>query len=296
MKKLVTLLGILLVASLFSCKDVGDIEGDKLGVSAEASGNIVAVPFEDSVNYVNIFRKDESGNEVNIGQIIPSAKNKHTTVPFKDELVNDGAKYTYCARYNVKKGVYKYSGWSDEVTSINGSSYEQTINVGLDKFIQSDDSMKIELSGTGITPSAGYNFSTNNYKLVMAVSNSTSTSTFEISATPSLTTGTSINLTSVLNTKYFNTSLKLKGVLLQQIQLYPDGSDASNYECKIVHWTEIVPIDLEKNSDPGNNIKDDFKVLINVGDGDDFDYQETTLPTRKMLAEERDWYLDYSAF
>lgn len=291
MKKLVTLLGILLVASLFSCKDVEEIESQKLGVSKKDTYNNIAVPYMADVSYINIFRQrvgtdGEVIKTENIGQIIPAAANRNSSYNFEDSLITAGESYQYLARYFIK-GSYVSSGWSDVIVAMGGATGEYAPELEpADVYFEMDSVGYISINGPdGSSPAI--TISKPKYYLTIAVSNKKEASTFRISEATAdsdhpakiVNPGFSKSLTSIMNTSYYNRSLSFLGVVGERVVYYDaengeTDSVSEKTEYKIVYWTGLQPVKLYEFGTFGSkeDITKNFLIFLNETTEDDFDF------------------------
>lgn len=255
MKKIVTFIGALIVfTSLFSCKDVSEIEDQKLDVSAKSEGIVIAIPYVENLSYLNIFRTDESDKTYNIGQITP-LKNEMSSFLFTDSLVESGSKYKYFVRYNVK-GAYKFSSVSAIIEAI-GSLHEDTVSVGVsDRFTFKSSDMTLDPSDT-MSGKTGFHIA-----IAVALQDGTA-STFTVSAEDGNLTG-AITLSSILTSNFMNKSIALKGLLLEKT------AKSENETYKVITWSKPVVVQV-MSEDGSEDVTNGFTVTNGTAGGE-YDY------------------------
>lgn len=265
MKKFISLIGILTVCSaLFSCKDVSDVEDQKLDVSAKSEGNVIAIPYVENLTYLNVFRTDSAGETYNIGLIKPLKKVMSSYI-FTDELVNTGDSYQYYVRYNIK-GVYKYSGVSGAVTAAGTSLTEKEINVGTEHLNFNPTDMTLTPSGT-ISGETGYHI-----VLAISLADGIAATTYPVTADDG-DLSSSITLPSILTLSYMNKPIALKGLLLEK----SEDSDDDIY--RTISWSKPAVIEVLSTED-GSDVTDAFIVTNGTSSGGEYDYYGRTLTSK----------------
>ena len=270
---------LILLAACSEQDDNNYIIDVKIPDSAAQKSIIVSVPYVDGMDYVNIFRKDDS-DVFNIGQIIPASKNKMQTYIFEDALVLNDTEYQYCARFKMN-GSYKMTAWSDVVKisqatpvfvddpkpEATGCYFSYDKKTGLLSLLPETEGISgsIDLPGSG-------DFS--KFNLGLAISNGEISSVFSLaSAGSSFTTDSaSLSLRMILTSKFFNKPLSLKGVVCQlETKKYEKSDDSSSaLRYTIVQWTAPLEITLKGDVDDSKN----FTVEPFASDDENYDFSD----------------------
>ncbi len=294
MKKIFTaFLFSLLSILFFSCSEVDDDAGIISAVS-ENNSIILAVPYKENSDYINIFRKvaDEDDDEAkNIGQIIPASETSKT-YSFIDSFTVSGIEYQYCARYKVLNE-YESTDWSDAITAtstyttsddVPKPEISATTNVTTVSFEYSETSASLSLvnSTDGDTASIDVPSDISDYNLCFVVSNGSTTTTFDLvsDAGESYTNAsTAINLTSTLTTGYFNKSITINGIVGQYVvETRKTSEDDSELRYTTVYWTDITEIEVTGDvEDEDDNGRTPFVVKYASSDNGNYDYSAKSI-------------------
>lgn len=305
MKKIFTaILFFLLSILFFSCSDVDDDAGI---ISADVKDKtiILAVPYKENADYINIFRKEaddtENSTVKNIGQIIPASETSKTYI-FTDSFAVSDTEYQYCARYKILNE-YESTDWSDAVSvttdySDSNSVPKPTIRATNDtttvSFEYSKDSATLKLVNSTKDDTASIELPTtlSDYNLCLVVSNGSTTTTFDLDSTAGESysnSSTALNLTSTLTTGYFNKSITIDGIVGQYVyeQRQKQSEDDSELRYTIVYWTDITEIkvtgDVDDEADDNGNYP--FVVKYASSDNGNYDFSSGNVAKSAISAK-----------
>ena len=230
---------------------------------SEKQVTIMVHKINSSTDYINIYRKETSGDEMAIGLIFPKdIKNNTMIYTFIDSLVKDNETYRYKARYHDSKG-YHYSDWTDEIKIENfPNAYAAddvlTYESNGAKFSLNSTDFSISLTSALTAPEAITNFDQNenellDFKPMLIVStteaNNKKTQVFELDY-DFIYDKKAISLRGLLPLDFMDTPIIISGILGQKIEYQnPDITDPEKLVTKFISWTEPVDITIAGHSD-----------------------------------------------
>ncbi|MCR5495038.1 MAG: hypothetical protein K6F15_05320 [Treponema sp.] len=279
MKKLLFLLGLLLVSGLlFSCAadDEEDDDSQNLGWYLANGKVYLAVPKVEKTLLIQIYRKDASGNIYNIGEINPSYVVSTISYAFEDELVANKP-YTYMAFYLLYESPgYFATDWTDTIY-VTGSAYdtEPTPVVSSSAYLDYDeDTLRMTMTGGNISFTDESDDSIfKKYSLALGVKKSDSNHIVKLGDVYNATTDwdrfeetEDIVMDSVLPTSWQNQTLSLLGAIYKKEELFPSTSDETNYLYKTIHWSLPKAVKLVIDS------KTVTSFTVSKGSAEDVDY------------------------
>ncbi len=285
MKRILNLFFIFAICFSFAACTNSDDEKYIIDVekASDSMSVTVSIPYVEDMAYVNIFRKDSEDDVFNIAQIIPATKNKNITYIFTDNLVLNGKKYQYMARFRVNNS-YETTDWSDEVEI---SQISPVYTSGDPKPVLSNDDCYFSYDETAATLtfvseaadgigsiSLPTETDFSGFNLGLAISNEESATVFKLASggVGYTTDSTPIFLRAILPTNYFDRSLVLKGVVCQFVskKYQTENDDTTPLRYTTVQWT--APLDLRVK------IKDDavssFVVASKSSDDENYDFTD----------------------
>lgn len=264
----------------------------------------VSVPYVEGMSYVNIFRKDDSKDVFNLGQIIPASKNINATYIFEDNLVVDGREYQYMARFKINDS-YKTTGWSDAIkVSQKSPVFTDDPKPGL----SSEDcyfSYDAETATLALVPAEGNkislptgDFSKYNLGLAVSTKDGEYSTIFKLAAAGSNYTSDSspVLLRMILTPNYFNKEIVVKGIVCQLVskkRQKPDEED-SPLRYTTVQWTAPCEIRVKSDDKPISY----FTVTPTASNDGNYDFSDIAVTGgrfAKINAEtDSAQFLDYS--
>lgn len=280
MKKIISILTILFSAlAFFSCKNVEGSDA-KLDISCYPDATTteyfsISIPYIEDASYINIYRKDSTGDIFNIAQIIPNTQ-KYSFTLIDTLVVNET--YQYTARYKIFNE-YKNIDWSDE-RDVTGSSYsdDPAPQVASGTWFSYDETNSQLSLGAG-----SISFPTDNsldtYNLCLIVSNGKDRTVFKLpgSAGTGLTTSSEpIVLTSLFTMGYINRPITIEGVVCQKVkkEYSTAGDDTTTLRYTTVQWS--APSDPITIKVDGTEV-DSIKVIVDENDNGNYDYSSRSL-------------------
>ncbi len=271
-----------------SCTEGEENTPKKPDVEVVQQGIAISVAVDSAASYANIFRKvvepvlpeDEAVH--NIGMIIPSAKDFQESYAFVDYYIVGGKKYSYCIRYRHEDG-YVYTGWTDwpvdedkndvaPPTSPYTDDSALTFAVPSDTFFEYNPKFRtLTVKGSSVPSVTGFE----DFIPSICVSNTKKTRVFELedaAAGSSFTTGTKIDLRTTLTSDFFDTEIKIDGIIYQK-------TDRTKPSYQKITWSQ--PSGLPVKDMEGNDITS-LKIPLteNTDDFHDFSDMEEKLANR----------------
>lgn len=262
----------LIAVSLLSCKLKTEEEDllDKPGVNITENQVTLIIPkTSNSTKYINIYRRDKQFDEdINIGVIYhPQALgNDGKNYVFIDSLIKKNHAYDYRVRY-CTDGEYYYTAWSDKIyIEDNYNAYEESVNLtfrttsGTDLFdlLYEPTDFTLLINSTIVAPEFP-EYTSQNFKPMIIVTNGESTQVFEI---PALTQNTKIALRSLLPADFLDTDISFVGIVGQKTIFDDDTNDVlenndTNHDGKpdeeklnkIVIWTDPTPLTINPSAE-----------------------------------------------
>lgn len=277
MKKIISILTILFSAlALFSCKNVEGSDA-KLDIQYNSTDKAfsISIPYIEDASYINVYRKDSTGDIFNIAQIIPSTQ-KYSFLLIDSLLVDET--YQYTARYKIFNE-YKNIDWSDE-RDVTGSSYsdDPAPQVASGTWFAYDEQNSNLSLGAGSIDFPADN-SLDDYNLCLIVSNGKDRTVFNLKLADGtgITTSTApFGLTSLFTMGYINRPITIEGVVCQKIEktYAVDGDSDTPLRYTTVKWS--APSDPITIKVDGTEV-DSIKVLVDENDNGNYDYSSRSL-------------------
>lgn len=264
----------------------------------------VSVPYVEGMSYVNIFRKDDSKDVFNLGQIIPASKNINATYIFEDNLVVNGREYQYMARFKINDS-YKTTGWSDAIkVSQKSPVFTDDPKPGL----SSEDcyfSYDAETATLALVPAEGKSvdlptgdFSKYNLGLAVSTKDGEYSTIFKLAAAGSSYTSNSspVSLRMILTPNYFNKEIAVKGIVCQLVskkRQKPDEED-SPLRYTTVQWTAPCEIRVKSDDKPISY----FTVTPTASNDGNYDFSDIAVTGGRFAKNNAETdsaqFLDYS--
>lgn len=290
MKKILSLLGLLLLCGIFcACSSSDDEETEKkLGYYVSNGKVYLAIPSIEKTLYIKVYRKDLDGNINNVGQIKPATWNTLMSYTFADELTAN-KKYKYMAVYYLLNG-YDITDWTDEIT-VYGSSFanepvpviqdgvyfeydSKTLRMQLKNgnicFPDKDKNDAEDISRGDSDPEPEDDSLFKDFTLTLCFASGDDTTVIKLNDEHKVYEQDEfLSMDSVLPNGYIGRQLSQIGLMYQRIETYPpDSKDFILY--KTVHWSLPAKIKISENG----KILDPLVVSKHSSEESQFDYDK----------------------
>lgn len=257
MKKILVLFFVSLIAALtLSCNLISIQDQDTFDApipnQQSTSISVSIRKFSSETKYITLYRRDITNNTEadavieKIALLYPSEYPDGASYSFEDIYTLANHKYQYKVRYCEPDGYYP-SSWSITVTPPTGYGYVDAsalrYNTSGVRFIYSDSDFTMRINGTIVSPQIP-NYLTE-WHPVMAFQTDKVSQVYTLS---NIADGTVISMAGLLTSDFYNTDVKVLGILGEKIVYNRKTPNDTNPPIKCVIWTLPTTIEIQGHS------------------------------------------------